>query len=977
MRIIGTLLLTLNVLAISVTAQKLDHRLGYMLVRLDQDVLPEDVIEEHSNRISGELTIDRQVSKHLGIYLVRFDHSRIHEGHLLNQLNADRKVIAAQYDHLLKQRTEPNDPQFFSQWQWLNTGQTGGLLDADIDADEAWNITQGGVTVNGDTIVVAIVDDGMDYFHEDIAANAWVNYGEIDGNGLDDDGNGYIDDIRGWNAYDNSPEVWGEDHGLNVAGMIGAVGNNNIGIAGVNWHVKMMIIVGGTPESSVIASYSYALDQRKLYNETNGDKGAFVVATNSSWGIDFGQPADAPLWCAFYDTLGVYGILSAGATANRDIDIDAVGDLPTGCPSEYLLSVTALNHNNQRTFSAYGLTQVDFGAPGEDIFTTNRNNGYSTTSGTSFASPVAAGLIALLYSAPCPGFGQLIQSDPSEAAIYIRDLIFQGVEPIAGLEDELRFGGSLNAGNSMELMMSLCSDCPIPFAVETEVLSASEVSLTWNLIDTPQSINARYRPVDASTWDTLFNVTQPLVLTGLSGCTVYEVAFESICADTSTGFQANHQFETLGCCELPGNIQSTSGETSLSISWDAVFAAETYLVQWRPEGTTDWLEEETVNPFTTLSGLEGCTYYETRIKTDCDTTESDFTDITIFRTKGCGNCIDLTYCEASSDDASEEVIDSLIIGPLVNHSGSNGGYVLNESLNPSYQAGETYEVWIRPGFPTGDTFDEKFRIWLDANQDGEFTEEELLLDSLLVEEEPILISSLTIPAGALEGSTRLRVSMAFSNPFFPINQDPCGSVDFGEIEDYCVTILQNPGACPEVDTVFFDGITFTGAFMYWPDVEGSIAYTYRYREVGTEEYEELATVDTFAILEGLEKCKSYEVQLRTVCLFDTAGYQVNYILETDCDVAVKEINPLVHSLQTFPNPFDDYFTVRFNSNETGTHHLTMYSVQGQVLSRKTVFADAGIPSEVRMDELNHCAPGLYFLVVEKDGKSASQKIVRI
>jgi subtilisin family serine protease len=126
--------------------------------------------------------------------------------------------------------------------------------------------------------------------------------------------------------------------------------------------------------------------------------------------------ADAPLWCAFYDTLGAHGILSAGATANLNIDIDANGDLPTACPSEYLLSVTALNHNNERTFSAFGLTQVDFGAPCEDIYTTRRNYGYGTTSGTSFASPVAAGLVALLYSAHAR-FADLIHSNPSAAAL--------------------------------------------------------------------------------------------------------------------------------------------------------------------------------------------------------------------------------------------------------------------------------------------------------------------------------------------------------------------------------------------------------------------------------------------------------------------------------------------------------------------------------------------------------------------------------
>ena len=272
-------------------AQKLDHRLGYILVQVEKGAALGDIISSNTSRAQGEIVLDRIISERLGIYLVRFDHSRIHEGNLLTQLRSDKNVSIAQFDHLTTLRTEPDDPQFSSQWQWLNYGQTGGLLDADIDGDEAWDITQGGVTAAGDTIVVAIIDDGLDYNHEDIAANAWINHQEIDNNGIDDDANGYIDDIHGWNAYDDTPDVWGQNHGLNVAGMIGAVGNNQIGISGINWHVKIMMIVGGSPESSAIASYAYALEQRILYNETNGEKGAFVVATNSSWGIDFGQPA--------------------------------------------------------------------------------------------------------------------------------------------------------------------------------------------------------------------------------------------------------------------------------------------------------------------------------------------------------------------------------------------------------------------------------------------------------------------------------------------------------------------------------------------------------------------------------------------------------------------------------------------------------------------------------------------------------------
>ncbi len=958
-------------------AQKLDHRLGYMLIQVEKGANLEDIISSNASRAQGEIVLDRIISERLGIYLVRFDHSRIHDRNLLSQLRSDKDVSIAQFDHLPTLRTQPNDPLFSSQWQWLNFGQTGGLLDADIDAERSWDTTQGGVTAAGDTIVVAIIDDGLDYNHEDIAANAWINHHEIDGNGIDDDGNGYIDDIHGWNAYDNTPDVWGQDHGLSVAGMIGAVGNNQIGISGINWHVKIMMIVGGTPESSAIASYAYALEQRILYNESNGEKGAFVVATNSSWGIDFGQPADAPLWCAFYDTLGTHGILSAAATANRNIDIDAVGDLPTACASEYLISVTALNDNNERTFSAYGLTQIDFGAPGASVFTTVANNGYNTESGTSFASPIAAGLVALLYSAPSTGFAQLAHTNPASAAKFVRDIIFEGVEPVSGLESSIRFGGSLNAGNSMELMMSIFSACPIPFNIDAQAISTQESIVTWSTIDTADAINARFKPTASTTWDTLFDVSQPLLLSDLLSCTEYEIEFESICSDTSTGFQSNYTFYSEGCCTLPEDFSVVTGESFFTATWADVLAADFFLVQWRPQGGDEWIEMVTPDNSLTITELEGCTYYEVRLQTSCDTTETGFSDIITIRTKGCGNCIDLEYCESGSSDASEEFIDSLIIGPMTNQSGQNGGYAFFEDLGEDYRYGESYDVWIRPGFPTGDKMDEQFRIWLDANQDGEFGDDELLLDSVLSSDDTFLISQITIPADALEGSTRMRVSMAFASFFSIPNQPPCGLVDFGEVEDYCVNILRNPDPCPEVDTVFFDAITFTSAFMYWPSTEGAIAYTYRWREVGTLDYDELATIDTTANLIDLEKCKIYEVQIRTICIVDTTSYTRNYLLETDCDVAVKEVNPLLAAFKVYPNPATDFITLKLQSLESGDHHVTLYNMQGQRIKNQVVYTEPDEVAEVRFDGLELYPPGLYFAVVEKNGKSATKKFIKM
>src|SRR5690606_36199811 len=143
-------------------------------------------------------------------------------------------------------------------------------------------------------------------------------YHEIPNNGIDDDGNGYVDDFLGWDADAADDDItggtFGGGHGTPVAGIVGAKGNNGIGVTGVNWNVKLMIVVGGGNEAQAIAAYSYPLSLRKLYNQTGGQRGAFVVSTNASWGIDFTQASTAPLWCAMYDTLGAYGILNAGAT---------------------------------------------------------------------------------------------------------------------------------------------------------------------------------------------------------------------------------------------------------------------------------------------------------------------------------------------------------------------------------------------------------------------------------------------------------------------------------------------------------------------------------------------------------------------------------------------------------------------------------------------------------------------------------------
>ncbi len=957
-------------------AQRLDHRLGYLIVQAKTKSDLTSVLSKQTDKNRSQISIDRLLSKHLGLYVIAFDHAKVHQRHLLEDLHRDRRIILAQYDHLTFPRVIPNDPRFMFQWQWMNSGQTGGVTDVDIDIEGAWDIATGGVTPLGDTIVVAVIDDGLDYLHEDISANTWINYGEIPDNGVDDDNNGYEDDVYGWNTDDDNPFILNDEHGLSVAGVIGAVGNNGIGITGVNWNVKLMTIVGGPPESSVIAAYAYALEQRIAYNESDGERGAFVVATNSSFGTDFGQPSEAPIWCSFYDSLGVHGILSAAATSNINYNVDELGDLPTACPSEYLLSVTSISSSKVRS-RAFGIEHVDFAAPGEAVYTTNQLNGYIALSGNSFASPIAAGLVALLYSAPCDGIAEIAHRNPAAAAKYIRDIIFEGVEHNPTLADETKYGGVLNAGNSMTILMELCSDCPVPFGVTTNVISDTDVLIDWFAIDSADAINARIRTVAGSDWDTLFDIPKPFLLEDLTGCTEYEIQLESVCSDTTTGFEESHFFKTDGCCEIPAVIEVFPNANSFHVVWSNVLAAEYFLVQWRLQGEPEWIEEVTSLNEVTIENLEACSFYEFRLQTNCDTSETGFSEIIVFRTRNCGNCIDLDYCDASSLNSSEEFIDSLRVGALTNYSGNNGGYAFFEDSTATYIAGQSYEVFLRPGFANQNSFDEQFRIWIDVNQDGTFDNNELLLDTILLDENEFVLDSITFPFDAKRGNTRMRISMAFTEELFPTDQDPCGAVEFGEVEDYCINIIRDDNSCPPVDTVLFDAINFTGAFMYWRQADGAIAYTYRYKEVGTLEYSEFATVDTFAPIDELTKCTEYEVQIRTVCLEDTTSYGTIYVLKTDCDVAVKDVSELLSSFEIFPNPTTDYADIRVDSKSSGEHVLSLFSSQGVMLHTRKLYINQNQSAQIRLDEVDQYPPGLYFVVIEKDGVQATKKLVKM
>jgi serine protease len=432
----------------------------------------------------------------------------------LKNLQSRTDVLAATPDFRIYLDATPNDSSYASQWALENNG-VGGVVDADIDAAQAWNYG------TSSSVVVAVIDTGIDYNHFDLAQNIWINSREIAGNGVDDDRNGYTDDVRGWNfvSRNNNP-MDDNGHGTHVAGTIGAVGNNGAGVSGIVWNIKMMALKflaadGSGALSDAVAAIDYA--------RTNGAK-----IINASWG---GGDFSSALQLAIQRFQNGGGIFVAAA-GNEAANNAALASYPANYPLSNVISVAASTQSDTlASFSNYG-TNVDIAAPGNQILSTIPGNRFSRYSGTSMAAPHVAGAFALLW-------GQ----SPSLTAAQLIDAVMKNTDSV--LKGPTIYG-RLNVGKAAAALNG---------AAQSDTAGAYLLSASWNAT----AVSVASVDVTFSEAMRLGTLQLAASIAGPDG----PVPFTSIVATnaTQTVFRISFATQTkLGIYQLV--IQSTAADTA-------------------------------------------------------------------------------------------------------------------------------------------------------------------------------------------------------------------------------------------------------------------------------------------------------------------------------------------------------------------------------------------------------------------------------
>tara|TARA_R110002072_G_scaffold174802_11_gene330469 strand:- start:17478 stop:20234 length:2757 start_codon:yes stop_codon:yes gene_type:complete len=778
-----------------------------VIVRLQKGANAERVVDQMP--ANYEFKIERLLSAPTDIWLFTFNDEVTNVDQIIRDLKNLDAVFQAQVNTLVDLREAPDDPLYGSQWQHQN-----------INSEEAWDISTGGTSATGEDIVVCIIESANVMGHPDLVGNHWTNTAEV-ADGTDTDGNGYIDDINGWNVSTNNDNIGTGGHGTSVAGMIGAVGNNGVGVAGANWDVKMMVVAGYNQpftQANIVEAYTYPLQARILWNNTNGAEGAFVVATNASWGVDFGDPNDYPIWCGFYDDLGQAGIINCGATTNQNVNVDIVGDVPTACPSNYMVGVAATNINDISA-SGYGPNTINVAAPGTGIFTTN-NGGYGTTSGTSFASPLTAGVIGLMYSIPCESFMTLVKDDPQGAADIVMQALYDGVDQSAHLMTRVITGGRINSKNAIDILMdAVC-------VVNDNDVGVIEINQPEDgLLSENETIEITIRNFGLNTQSN-FDVT-------------YQVDGGTLITETFTGSIASASnetftFSTTADLSTVGETYSISASTSLTNDEDTnndSFTKEVTHLFPDDIGVTELLEPVSGNGLTDAEEITiEITNYGGVAQSNFDVSYSIDGGTSVTETVpgplGVGGTIEYTFTQTAdfselgdyivmvttmlsgdSDPDNDALVTTItheicqpesncnegdgltrfileeINLPNINCSGNGYMDMTQHAATLDAEVGE-YTATIRSGFSN-----QEFSAWIDYNDNGVFEPSEQIFSNVAVATANTDVNvPFTIPSDAFNGDHLMRVRGKWGSGTGDLN-DPCADLQWGNTVDFTATII--------------------------------------------------------------------------------------------------------------------------------------------------------------------------------------------
>lgn len=350
-------------------------------------------------------------------------------------------------------KSEPNDPSLHLQWYLRKISS--------LKLREEYDKLQHRSTNN---YTIAVIDNGLQTSHEDLKLTIWTNQGEINGDGIDNDNNGYIDDFYGYSATDNQliPIDRDDPHGTPASGIAAAHINNKKGIASpVNRTNLLFCAKGEGLVSDILECYEYIATQKKLYLDSKGQKGVNIISINLSLGIRFANPKHYPLFCNMYDKLGQLGILSVCVAPNAYINVDEEGDVPSGCESDFIITETFTDQNDIKDYSSgFGKKSIDLGVPGKDMYTTfpNFNSAYSYFTGNSAAGPLLTGSIAQLYEMPCFNLDSFSLQYPAQTALMVKDAILNNTDRVESLKQYTKTGGRLNVYKAFHSLKSRLCD---------------------------------------------------------------------------------------------------------------------------------------------------------------------------------------------------------------------------------------------------------------------------------------------------------------------------------------------------------------------------------------------------------------------------------------------------------------------------------------------------------------------------------------